>query len=229
MLTIRKAKERGETHTDWLTSYHTFSFAEYDAEDWVDRGFIRVINEDYIQPAGGFGMHSHHDMEIITYLISGALQHHDSMGNGSIIKPGDVQRMSAGSGVRHSEFNASDKEELHLLQIWILPEKKGITPSYEQKQIPQIRNQLILIGAPEAAQQSVQIHQNIELYVGYFDQGESISYPIDQHNVWLQVMKGEISVNECILHAGDGAWIQQEESLHLTCIQNSEFLLFKSK
>ena len=147
MLIIRNADHRGRTKTDWLDSYHTFSFAEYVDQRWMSFGCLRVINEDFIKPDMGFGMHSHHDMEIITYVIKGVLSHKDNMGNGSLIKPGEIQRMSAGSGVRHSEFNASNKDELHLLQIWILPEKKGIQPGYEQKLIAKVQNQLVLIQA----------------------------------------------------------------------------------
>lgn len=227
MMVVRKGNERGRGEIEWLNSFYTFSFADYENPEWVSRGYIRVINEDYIQPGRGFDLHPHRDMEIITYIISGALQHHDSMGNGSIIKPGEIQRMSAGTGVRHSEFNASDRDELHLLQIWILPEKKGIEPSYEQKKISQTRNQLLLIGSPNPPPQAIKIHQNMELYVGYFDRGHSLSIPLNNHDVWLQLIKGQLKVNDTALQAGDGAWIKHEQVITFECQDNAEFLIFK--
>lgn len=227
MIILRSAKERGHNQINWLNSYHTFSFANYHDDDWMGRGYLRVINEDYIKPSQGFDMHPHRDMEIITYVISGALRHHDSMGNGSVIKPGEIQRMSAGSGVRHSEFNDSDKDELHLLQIWILPQNKGIEPGYEQKTIPSKRNQLILIGSQHPRSQAVKIHQNIELYVGYFDKSTTDSYPLNNCDTWLQLIHGQLRVNEREVNAGDGVWIQQEEDIAVHCLQDCEFLLFK--
>lgn len=227
MITLRPSQERGHNKIDWLNSYHTFSFADYYDSNWIRRGFIRVINEDYIQPGQGFGMHPHQDMEIITYVIRGALKHQDSMGHVSIIKPGEIQRMSAGSGVLHSEFNHSEKEELHLLQIWILPETKGIEPGYEQKQIPQIRNQLLLIGSKYPSHQVIKIHQNIELYAGYYDQDQSLAFSLNHHAIWIQLIQGQLNVNEHELFSGDGIWIQQEDSLQLKCIQQADFLLFK--
>lgn len=227
MITIRKSEERGHNAIGWLNSYHTFSFADYYNEAWMQRGYLRVINEDYIQPGQGFDTHPHRDMEIVTYVIQGELKHQDSMGNGSIIKPGEIQRMSAGTGVHHSEFNHSTQEELHLLQIWILPEEKNIEPSYEQKQIHQLRNQLILIGSQHPTQQAVKIHQNIELYVGYFDTDQSISCGLNHQDAWIQLVKGVLDVNGTVLQAGDGVWIQKEEMIALHCIRDAEFLLFK--
>lgn len=227
MITLRRSDTRGHNTIAWLNSYHTFSFADYYDEAWISRGFLRVINEDYIQPGQGFDTHPHRDMEIITYVIQGELRHQDSMGNGSIIKPGQIQRMSAGTGVLHSEFNHSNEEVLHLLQIWIVPEKKGLTPSYEQKQIPQARNQLILLGSPHPTQQAVKIHQHIELYAGYFDKDHFVSCKLHHQDTWIQLIKGTLQVNEMVLQAGDGVWIQQEEEIALHCIQAAEFLLFK--
>ena len=227
MMIVRKADERGRSEIEWLNSFYTFSFADYDNPQWENRGNLRVINEDYIQPSRGFDLHPHRDMEIITYIISGALKHSDSMGNGSIIRPGEIQRMSAGTGVRHSEFNASDTDELHLLQIWILPEQKGIEPSYEQKVIPQTRNQLLLIGSPNPSSLAIKIHQNIELYVGYFDSNQSISIPLKGQDGWLQLIKGQLNVNETLLQAGDGAWIQHEQAIKIECQDDAEFLIFK--
>ena len=227
MITLRKSEERGHNTIDWLNSYHTFSFSDYYNAEWMSRGYLRVINEDYIKPGQGFDTHPHRDMEIITYVIQGELKHEDSMGNGSIIKPREIQRMSAGRGIYHSEFNHSTKEELHLLQIWILPQEQNIEPSYEEKQIPQIRNQLILLGSQHPTQNAVKIHQKIELYVGYFDTKQLISCAINHQDVWIQLVKGILDVNGTVLKAGDGVWIQQEEVIELYCINDTEFLFFK--
>lgn len=227
MITLRQAEHRGHNTIDWLNSYHTFSFADYYDESWMRRGFLRVINEDYIQPGQGFNTHPHRDMEIITYVIQGELRHQDSMGNGSVIKPGEIQRMSAGTGIHHSEFNNSSTEELHLLQIWILPEKKGIKPSYEQKQIDKKRNQLVLLGSQHPTQEAVKIHQNIMLYAGYFDRNHSVSYILNNQDTWIQLIKGTLNLNGMIIQAGDGVWIQQEKEIVLNCEKDAEFLLFK--
>lgn len=226
MIIIRPSEHRGRGHIDWVTSYHTFSFADYYDKNWMGYGFIRVINEDIIQPASGFNTHSHHDMEIITYVVSGMLEHKDNMGNGSIIQHGEIQRMSAGSGVRHSEFNHSDAEALHLLQIWILPEKKGIKPGYEQKKIQKCVNQFILIGSPNPLSHAVTIHQNIDLYVGYFEKGAHFAYQLTSHHGWLQLIKGEVKLNEHQLKPGDGVLIQNENQLSLYCNTDAELLFF---
>lgn len=227
MITLRKSEERGHNAIGWLNSYHTFSFADYYNEAWMRRGYLRVINEDYIQPGQGFDTHPHRDMEIITYVIQGELKHQDNMGNASIIKPGEIQRMSAGTGVHHSEFNHSTQKDLHLLQIWILPEEKNIGPSYEQKQIHQIRNQLILIGSQHPTAQAVKIHQKVELYAGYFDKEKAILCVLNHKDVWIQLIKGTLHVNDAVLQTGDGIWIQQEDTIKLHCAYDAEFLLFK--
>ncbi len=227
MITLRRSNERGFSNTNWLKSQHTFSFSDYYDPTWMRRGFIRVINEDYIKPSQGFGMHPHKDMEIITYVIRGALKHHDSMGYNSIIKPGEIQRMSAGSGIQHSEFNYSGTEELHLLQIWILPEEKDLKPHYEQKEIPHMRNQLILIGSKFPSGEMIKIHQNIELYVGYYDKNHSDSFNLNRHAIWIQLIQGSLNVNGHKIFSGDGVWIEQEDHLEIDCTQDADFLLFK--
>lgn len=227
MIIHRDSKKRGRSQIDWLDSYHTFSFADYYDENWMGFGVLRVINEDYIKPGSGFGLHPHRNMEIITYVVSGELEHKDSLGNGSIIRPGEIQRMSAGTGVRHSEFNHSKTDELHLLQIWILPESKGIKPSYEQKQIPQVRNSLILLGADKPTEQAVMIHQHSCLYAGYFDKGQSFTHTLLQHQAWIQLIKGRVQVNEYAMHAGDGLGAQDEKELRFNCIEDAVFLFFE--
>jgi len=227
MIIVRASEHRGRGHLNWLNSYHTFSFANYYDENWMGYGFLRVINEDFIQPSSGFDTHPHRDMEIITYVVSGTLEHKDSMGNGSIIKSGEIQRMSAGSGVRHSEFNHSDTDELHLLQIWILPDKKGMTPGYEQKKIQKKSNQFILIGSNHASSQAVTIHQNINLYAGFFNKYSSFIYTLTTHQAWLQLIKGRIQLNGNLVSTGDGVLIQNEKQLTIQCENEVELLFFE--
>ncbi len=227
MILLRKAGDRGHSKLDWLNSHHTFSFADYYDENWMGFGFLRVINEDFIQPGSGFDMHPHRDMEIITYVVSGALEHKDSMGNGSIIRPGEIQRMSAGTGVRHSEFNHSDTDELHLLQIWIVPENKGMKSGYEQKQIQKQSNQFILMGSNNPSVQAVTIHQNINLYAGFLDKNSSLIYTLNNHQGWLQLIKGRIQLNGNLVNAGDGVLIQNEKQLTIQCKDEAELLFFE--
>lgn len=217
MIILRKAVDRGHSQLEWLSSYHTFSFANYYDESWMGFGHLRVINEDYIQPNKGFDMHSHRNMEIITYIVSGVLKHQDSMGNGSVIMPGEIQRMSAGSGVRHSEFNHSGVAGLHLLQIWILPEQEGIEPGYEQKKIDKELNCLLLIGSNHPTAQAVTIHQGIQLFVGFFDKEKSIVHSLNCRQAWLQLIKGRITVNKQDLDAGDGVGIRDKAKLAIQC------------
>jgi quercetin 2,3-dioxygenase len=227
MISIRSANDRGHTKTDWLHGRHSFSFAEYHDPNHMHFGHLRVINEDVVQPGKGFAMHRHHDMEIITYIIEGALEHKDSMGNGSIIKPGEIQRMSAGTGVYHSEFNPSKTETVHLLQIWITPEKIGLTPSYEQKTIQQVKNKFVLIGSSDGRDNSITIHQNVNLYVAYLSKDSTINYSINTNRkIWIQLIKGIITVNDNALAAGDGAAITHEKQLDISCQQDAELLLF---
>lgn len=227
MIILRKSIERGQGQSEWLNSYHTFSFADYHDKAWMRFGHLRVINEDFIQPSCGFDMHPHQDMEIMTYVISGALRHQDSMGTGSVVLPGEIQRMSAGTGVLHSEFNHSKNETLHLLQIWILPEKKGLAPSYEQKKIERALNQFVLIGSNQPTAQAVTIHQNIQVFAGFFEKNKSITYSLTHGQAWLQLIKGHIQVNKQELFAGDGIGLYDEEELEIQCITESEFLLFE--
>lgn len=229
MIIVRKSLDRGKAKTEWLTSAHTFSFGEYYDTDFMGFGPLRVINEDVIQPGKGFGTHSHEDMEIITFVVAGELEHKDSMGTGSIIRPGEIQKMSAGSGVQHSEFNHSKKDLLHLLQIWIIPDKAGIKPAYEQKQIPtNQKNEMILIGSPAGGEAAVSIQQAVNLSVAYLSKGAVIYYPLEKtSSAWLQVVKGEVELNDVELTAGDGAAIQQEKLLTIQSHKNSEILFFE--
>lgn len=229
MLRIRKATERGHADHGWLNTYHTFSFADY--YDPKQMGFrdLRVINEDRVQPKKGFPTHPHRDMEIITYVLEGALEHKDSMGNGSVIRPGEVQRMSAGTGITHSEFNHSGSELVHFLQIWILPEKKGVTPSYEQTFFPdeEKRKNLRLIASQDGRNGSVTINQDVNLYAALLEQGEEIAHavPAGRH-AWLQVARGSVAMNGHHLEAGDGVAISDENRLLITGWEKAEVLLF---
>jgi len=229
MLKIRRAEERGHADHGWLNSYHTFSFAGY--YDPANTGFrsLRVINEDFVLPGQGFGTHPHRDMEILTFVLEGALEHRDSMGNGGVIRPGEVQRMSAGSGITHSEFNASDEKPVHFVQVWILPEQRGITPSYEQRSFDLATNgKLQLIASPDADENSMAIHQDAKVYAGKLEAGANLRHEIakDRH-AWVQVARGEVEVNGTKLRAGDGAAITGEPELRIsTNGQGSELLLF---
>jgi hypothetical protein len=231
MIKIRPGHERGRTQIDWLESYHTFSFSDYYDPAHMSFRHLRVINEDFVAPARGFGTHAHQDMEIITYLLEGALEHKDSMGNGSIIKPGEVQRMSAGTGVTHSEFNPSQTERAHLLQIWILPDQRGLAPSYEQKvfQPAVFRNQWHLIGSKNPQKDAVKIHQDVHLYAARLDPGKILDFELKSVRfAWVQVAKGTIQMNDRYsLKAGDGAGISKENKMTVKALQNeAELLLF---
>lgn len=228
MISIRKASNRGLTQIDWLKSFHTFSFGEYYDPNHMGFGTLRVINEDRVKPGMGFGTHQHRDMEIISYVISGTLEHKDSMGTGSIIKPGEIQRMSAGKGVAHSEFNASQTEPVHFLQIWITPALKDLKPSYEQKTLPQDKfNELLMIGSEKGGRHAIIIHQKAELYVAYLKAQGSVTHEFKQHHKgWLQLIKGQVSINEKILHEGDGAGFLIAGSVTIIGVEDAEFLLF---
>jgi redox-sensitive bicupin YhaK (pirin superfamily) len=229
MLRIRKASERGHADHGWLNTYHTFSFAGY--YDPKHMGFreLRVINEDRVQPKEGFPTHPHRDMEIITYVLEGALEHKDSMGNGSVIRPGEVQRMSAGTGITHSEFNHSSSELVHFLQIWIIPEKDGVTPGYEQTFFPdeEKRNNLRLIASRDGRNGSVTINQDVNLYAALLEHGEEIAHvvPAGRH-AWLQVAHGSVEINGHHLEQGDGAAVSDEYQLIVTGKEKAEVLLF---
>jgi quercetin 2,3-dioxygenase len=230
MITLRPADQRGQADYGWLHTRYTFSFADYYDPEHVQFRSLRVINEDHVEPGHGFGTHPHRDMEIITYVLEGGLAHKDSMGTGSTIRPGEVQRMSAGTGVLHSEFNHSPSEEVHLLQIWILPERKGIEPSYEQKDFPRGSklNRLRLVASPEGEEGSVTIHQDARLYASVLEQGKSVRHELNKGRyAWLQVARGEVSLNGTTLKAGDGAAVEREAALAITGrAPSSEFLLF---
>jgi quercetin 2,3-dioxygenase len=229
MIRLRKAAERGHFSHGWLDTYHTFSFGDF--YDPANMGFrsLRVINDDRVQPGQGFGMHGHRDMEIVTYVLEGALQHKDSMGNGSVIKAGELQRMTAGTGVQHSEFNPSDKEWVHLYQIWLLPEKKGLKPGYEELALDEEkkRGQLQLIASPDGADGSMTIHQNARLYLATLLPGQSVSNRIENGRAaWLQVLKGGVNLLGNDLAVGDGAAITDENTVAVQAAVPSEILLF---
>ncbi len=229
MIEIRKSEERGHADHGWLDSHHTFSFADYHDPDHVQFGSLRVINEDRVQPGQGFGTHGHRDMEIISYVLAGALQHEDSMGNGSIIRPGDVQRLSAGTGVTHSEFNASQSELVHFLQIWILPEATGLAPGYEQKhfEIADQRNRLCLVVSPDGRGGSVTVRQDVYLYAVALEDGGSASHALETgRRAYAHVARGSVEVNGRALVAGDGARITDEPMVSLTGTPGAEVLIF---
>lgn len=231
MINIRLGKDRGLANFGWLKSYHTFSFGSYYDPSHINFAFLRVMNEDFIQPAQGFGTHSHKDMEIITYVLEGALEHKDSLGNGSIIRPGDVQRITAGTGIQHSEYNPSPSERVHLLQIWIVPDTDGLEPGYEQTHvaIDQQKNHLHLLGSREGQDGSVTIHQNVNLYASKLSQNGSVTHALSEQQVaWLHVAKGAVQLNgEHELIAGDAAAITnlRDISIHGQS-EASEILLF---
>jgi len=226
MIQIRKSHDRGKSQLNWLDSHHTFSFADYYAPEFMKFGNLRVINEDTIQPSCGFGMHSHSDMEIITYVVQGSLEHKDSMGNGSLIQPGEIQIMSAGTGIRHSEYNHSKTEPLHLLQIWIIPEKSALRPGYQQKKIQKSANEFILIGARNGTDNAVTIHQDVNLYAAFFTKNHTLDYSLQTGRIgWLQLIKGKLKLNDQELSAGDGAAIHTQ-AIHIHCLEDSELLFF---
>lgn len=229
MLTIRKSEDRGLADHGWLKSFHSFSFAEYFDPQHMGWGNLRVINEDRIAPGTGFGTHGHRDMEIISYVLSGNLAHQDSMGNVKGIPPGDVQRMSAGSGVRHSEFNHAKGQQTHFLQIWIEPNVRGIAPSYEQKTVPDAakRGQLALVAAPDAGEHTVKIHADARLYAGLFDGTEQATLALDaQRKAYVFVVRGSLRANGQALNAGDAALLAAESALTLDQAQDAEVLVF---
>jgi quercetin 2,3-dioxygenase len=226
---IRRANERGFADHGWLRSFHTFSFADYYAPAHMGFRSLRVINEDRVEGGKGFGTHPHRDMEIISYVLSGELQHKDSMGTGSVIRPGDVQRMSAGTGVTHSEFNASPTDTVHFLQIWILPETRGIAPSYEQKHFSEADRQgrLKLVASKDARDGSVEIHQDASLFAGLLSPGERVSYDLPQGRyAWLHVARGKVEVAGAELAAGDAGAFEQGGEIVLVAREPSEVLLF---
>lgn len=227
MLTVRPSAERGSTKLDWLDSRHTFSFDQYRDPEHIQFGALRVINEDWISPGGGFGTHPHRDMEIITYVVQGKLRHQDSLGNGSVISPGEIQKMSAGTGILHSEFNASDTEPVHLLQIWIVPEKRGLSPLYEQESFHLVENEWKLLGAADGSG-LINIRQNVKLFGLLASAGSSIEFtPGTNSQQWIQMIKGECSVNGTRVQSGDGLAIRSDEPLRINSSTQTELLLFE--
>ena len=229
MFAIRHSEDRGLANFGWLNSRHTFSLGHYYDPKFMGFGPLRVINEDQVQPAQGFDTHGHSDMEIISYVLDGSLEHKDSMGNGSVIRPGDVQRMSAGTGVRHSEFNASDTDPVHFLQIWILPERKGLEPGYEQKHFAakDKRGRLRLVGSRDGRDGSVTIHQDADLYATLLGDGDTVSHELAEgRKGWVQVARGGAMLNEQLLDAGDGVAVEGPATIRLTGASETEILLF---
>lgn len=229
MITLRPANERGHANHGWLDSYHTFSFANYYDPKYMGFRALRVINEDKIDPGQGFGMHGHRDMEIVTYVLEGTLEHKDSLGNGTLIQPGEVQRMTAGSGIFHSEFNPSPSESVHLLQIWILPDRQNLEPGYEQVEFPlaERSGKLRLIAAPDGRTGAVTIHQDVNLYTTTLHAGDRVNYDLaPTRHAWLQVARGEATLNGHSLQAGDAAAVTDQTSLELSTETSAEVLLF---
>ena len=229
MITVRPSAERGRSELGWLSSRHTFSFADY--LDARHMGFrtLRVVNEDRVQPGGGFPTHGHRDMEIVTYVVEGALEHEDSLGTGSVIRPGEVQRMTAGTGVTHSEYNPSRTEPVHFLQIWILPERQGLAPGYEQRAFPaaEMQGRLRLVAARDGRDGSVTVHQDVRLLAARLAPGEEIVHSLAPgRHAWLQVVRGALVMNGTTLAAGDGAAVSDEARLALAASAPSELLLF---
>jgi redox-sensitive bicupin YhaK (pirin superfamily) len=229
MIRVRKASERGHFDHGWLDTHHTFSFSRYYDPRHMGYRALRVINEDRVEPGQGFGTHPHEDMEIVTYVLSGALAHKDSLGTGSAIRPGELQRMTAGTGISHSEFNPSQTEPVHFYQIWLLPEREGLDPSYEQKAFPEEErhNRLRLVASPDGGDGSLTIRQDARLYLATLDEGHEVSkdIPPGRHS-WLQVLRGNVSLNGQAISAGDGAAVSEESALAIRAESPSEVLLF---
>ncbi|MCC3306212.1 pirin family protein [Sneathiella sp. HT1-7] len=226
------SEDRGRAKFGWLDSRHSFSFGSYHNPEYMGFGALRVINEDRVKPGAGFETHAHQDMEIISYILEGGLEHKDSIGTGSVIKPGDVQRMTAGTGIRHSEFNASKTDPVHFLQIWVVPDTKGLTPGYEQKSFPLVRreNTLLLIGSRDGRDGSITIHQDVDLYTSLLMKGQAVSFTIKpKRMLWIQIVSGYLDIGGNFYGEGDGLGIHEEEGpLTLKSIhdKSSEFLLF---
>jgi len=228
MISIRRAADRGHFDHGWLNTYHTFSFADYHDPRFMGFRALRVINDDRVAPGQGFGEHRHRDMEIVSYVLEGALAHRDSMGNSGVIRPGDVQRMSAGTGVQHSEFNGSQTDPVHFLQIWILPETPGSPPGYEQKTFPPEtrRGKLRLVGSPDGREGSLTVGQDVAIYASVLEPGEEVQHRLAPgRHAWLQVAEGALDLNGHPLGEGDGAAVTDEDELEIAG-KGSEFLLF---
>lgn len=231
MIRVRKAADRGHANHGWLNTYHTFSFSSYRDPAHTRFRSLRVMNEDVVAPGQGFGTHPHHDMEIVTYVLEGALEHRDSMGNGEVLRPGEFQRMSAGTGITHSEFNPSADEPAHLYQIWLFPERKGIEPSYEQKQFSESerRNRLQLVASRDAVENSLRIHQDARIYLANLDADHVVSHSLASgRHAWLQVLRGAVTLNGTPLGTSDGAAVSDETELRMQAEASgkAEIMLF---
>ena len=229
MISMRRAADRGHANHGWLNSHHSFSFGGYHDPRHMGISNLRVINDDTVAPGGGFAPHGHEDMEIISYVLEGALAHRDSMGNGSVIRPGDVQRMSAGTGLTHSEYNHSASEPVHFLQIWLEPNALGVDPAYDQQHFPAEarRGRLALLVSPDGRDGSIATHQDASLFGSLLDAGESIRYELpERRKGYLHVARGQVSVNETVLDGGDGIAIDGRQTLHLEGLDQAEVLLF---
>ena len=229
MVDIIHSNTRGAADHGWLKSRHTFSFADYHNPSMMGFAALRVVNEDWIEPGKGFGTHPHRDMEIVTYMIEGTLEHKDNMGNGSLIRPGELQRMTAGTGVLHSEFNHSNEDQAHLLQIWILPEKEDLEPGYEQKLFPteEKKNRWCLVGSRDGRDGSLTIHQDLNLYSTVLDEDVEIEFEFDKSRQgFLQVVRGSIEINGEALDAGDAAMMQKQTAITVRARQDAELLFF---
>jgi redox-sensitive bicupin YhaK (pirin superfamily) len=229
MITLRKAAERGHANHGWLDTYHTFSFASYRDPRHVHFRALRVMNEDVVAPGQGFGTHPHENMEIVTYVLEGALEHRDSMGNGEVLRPGEFQRMSAGTGITHSEFNPSTDAPVHLYQIWLFPERDGLPPSYEQKRFDEAErhNRLRQVASPDAADGSLLIHQDARIYLASLEAGKEVAYDLaPDRYAWLQVLRGAVTLNGKPLGTSDGAAIAEEQKLAVAATSDAEVMLF---
>jgi hypothetical protein len=229
MLQLRKSGERGHFDHGWLNTYHTFSFGHYRDPQYMGFRSLRVMNEDFVQPGQGFGTHPHRDMEIVTYVLEGALEHRDSMGNGEVLRPGEFQRMSAGTGITHSEFNPSEHEPVHLYQIWLLPDRKGIEPSYEQKRFAEgeRRNRLRLVASQDGADGSLLIHQDARILLATILDGEQVTHSLTNgRHAWLQVLRGKVSLNGQALDTSDGAAVSEDSLLTIAADGDAEIMLF---
>jgi redox-sensitive bicupin YhaK (pirin superfamily) len=229
MLTIRRSSERGHADHGWLDTYHTFSFADYHDPEHMGYRSLRVINDDTVEPGQGFGKHGHRDMEILTWILDGALEHKDSIGSGGVIRPGELQYMSAGKGVLHSEFNASKTEPVHLLQIWILPEEDGATPRYDQKSFAEtlVPGRLVRIASHDGRDGAIAIRQDVELFAARFEKGQSASHALaDGRHAWVHVARGSVQLNGRALEAGDSVAVEGEPTLTIEATDAAEVLLF---
>ena len=228
MIRIRRSAERGHANHGWLNSRHTFSFADYHDPAHMGFGPLRVINEDRVEPGQGFGRHAHKDMEILSYVLEGALEHKDSLGTGSIIRPGDLQRMTAGTGIQHSEFNPSPSDPVHFLQIWIMPEREDIPPGYEQKTFAfEATKDLVLVASRDGRNGALTVHQDADVYAGRLTGGDSVKHVLRAGRIgWVQVARGEVALNGSKLAAGDGAAIEGETGLLINPKTSAEILLF---